>query len=428
MQKTVYKIDDICEIKSGKRLPANCDFAEKPTDYPYIRARDIKNGKIDTDNLMYLTEDVHEKIKRYIIEKSDIVITIVGASVGDVGFADEKVHGFNLTENAVRLTKFNSEVYSKYLFYILYQKRFHDYMQLIAGASAQPKLGIYKIKRINIELPKKDLQIKIASILSQYDNLIENNNKRIKILEQMAENLYKEWFVRFRFPGHEKETLKSTTWGKIPNSFQIKKMQDVITYYIGGGWGNDDKSEMFPIEAYVIRGTDFSYVVKGDISTCPLRFHKKSNVDSRQLQENDIIIEISGGTAEQPVGRVCLVSKDLIQRLNGVVICASFCKLIRLDKARVSPVYFYYWMKYLYETRIIEKFQLQSTGIINFKFDYFLRKGEILLPSNETMKAFEKQVLPLRAKIEILAQQNQNLIKQRDLLLPRLMSGKLQVK
>ena len=422
------KLGDLCEIKSGKRLPQNCDFADRKTQFPYIRARDIKNGRISTEDLVYIEADVQKRIKKYIIEKDDIAITIVGASVGDVGYAEECVNGYNLTENAVRLTSYNEKVYSKYLFYVLYQKQYRDYMQLIAGAAAQPKLGIYKIKQICVELPEMSAQIKIASIISQHDALIENNNKRIKLLEQMAENLYKEWFVRFRFPDYQNTEFENSALGKIPKTFSVVKIKDVIDDYIGGGWGNDDSDKSFSIGAYVIRGTDFPNIKKGNISSCPFRYHKASNYSSRRLKKDDIIIEVSGGTAEQPVGRTIIIPEDIINRFGGKVICASFCKMLRLKHNAISPMYFIYWMNYLYQSRIIDKFQLQSTGIINFKFEYFLRKGDVLLPSQDIMIDFANKVKKIKDQINKIAEISDNLIKQRDMLLPRLMSGKLELK
>lgn len=295
------------------------------------------------------------------------------------------------------------------------------------------KTGFYErhfklLKKTCIPDYALDYQQNIVSVLSVYDDLIENNNKRIQILEQMAQELYKEWFVRFRFPGHEKVKYKDTCFGKIPDMFSLVKMQDVFEYYIGGGWGNEDSSDKFPVGAYVIRGTDFSRVIKGDISTLPFRYHKNSNYKSRQLKPYDIIIEISGGTSEQPVGRAIFITNNILNRLGNKAICASFCKLIRLQTNKISPMYFHYWMKYLYDTRFIDRFQLQSTGIINFKFEYFLRKGDVLLPSQEIMKNFECAIRPLHDQIDLLATINANLAKQRDLLLPRLMSGKLEIK
>ena len=311
--------------------------------------------------------------------------------------------------------------------YICYLLNNLDIAGYVTG-SAQPKLSQGNLNKIKIQLPSLSTQQKIASILSSYDRLIENNTRRIRLLEQMAENLYKEWFVRFRFPEHENVEMVKSKYGRIPSNFNIIQMQDVFDYYVGGGWGQENMSNDFSEEASVIRGADFPKVYQYDISTCPRRFHKKSNYRSRQLEDGDIVMEISGGTSEQPVGRTILVTQSLIDRFdNGKVICASFCKLIRLRKNVISPFFFYYWMKFLYDTRIINRFQLQSTGIINFKFEPFLRKGDVMLPPTNVMNSFESHVVPIHKEMNKLAQQNQLLTRQRDLLLPRLMSGKLEV-
>ena len=189
----------------------------------------------------------------------------------------------------------------------------------------------------------------------------------------------------------------------------------------------DEEDKDFSVEAYVIRGTDFPNVSVGNLSTCPLRYHKQSNYKSRKMQKHDIVIEISGGTDEKPVGRSLLVTQDVLERFDNRVICASFCKLVRLNFEVVSPIFFYYWMQFLYDTRIIDRYQLQSTGIINFQFEYFLKKGDIMIPPKELMEKFDELIEPIHNEIAALSKQNENLIKQRDLLLPRLMSGKLEV-
>lgn len=326
----------------------------------------------------------------------------------------------------IALFKIGNEDRAKWLYYYLSTSTVQNYFDLVASGTSQHFIGLGHLRKFRVENYREDSK-RITDILSTYDSLIEVNNKRIKVLEQMAENLYKEWFVRFRFPGHETAEFEDGRLGKIPTTFSVIKMQDAFEYYIGGGWGNDEEDKDFPVEAYVIRGTDFPRVKKGDISSCPLRYHKTSNYSSRELKPDDIILEASGGTADQPVGRTLLVTSDVIQRLGGKVICASFCKQIRINKDVVSPIFFYYWMQFLYDTRIIDRFQLQSTGIINFQFEYFLRKGEIMIPPKEIMKSFEALIQPLHKEIALIAKKNANLTKQRDLLLPRLMSGKLEV-
>ena len=361
----------------------------------------------------------HTDVEKF---KNKIILGRGGAYCGSVAYCKD---GFNATDNTL-ITSCNEDyiIYS-YAYYLLKSFNLNNY----AGGAAQPLITQSILKRLKCDIPDINVQRRIASILSTYDTLIENNSARIRLLEKMAENLYKEWFVRFRFPGHEDVEKRNSKYGKLPKTFEIVKMNEVFDYYIGGGWGEEEQSDGFPEEASVIRGADFPNIWHYDIGSCPRRFHKAKNYKARQLEDGDIIMEISGGTSEQPVGRTVLVTEDLLERFpNKRLICASFCKLIRLKKDVVSTYYFYYWMKFLYDTRIIDRFQLQSTGIINFKFEPFLRRGDVVLPPKELMLAFERQVSLYHKEMNQLAKQNSLLARQRDLLLPRLMSGKLEVR
>ncbi|WP_294112260.1 restriction endonuclease subunit S [uncultured Fibrobacter sp.] len=419
-------LGNYCSITSSKRIFAD-QYVEKGV--PFYRSKEIieKNNGQDISEPLYIEPEVYETIKKKfgVPQKGDLLLTSVG-TIGIPYIVKDEQFYFK-DGNLTWMRNFSKELSSKYLYYWISSKFGKVSLVNRCIGSSQAALTIDILKNYKLFIPKRDIQDKVISILSAYDNLIENNDKRIKILEQMAENLYKEWFVRFRFPGHETTRFVPSNMGKIPSTFTLAKMQDVFEYYIGGGWGEDEYSSDFPVEAKVIRGADFPFVERGDLGTCPNRFHKESNYKARKLEPGDIILEVSGGTAEQPVGRTILVSQQMLDRFNGQVICASFCKLVRLKKEKISPVYFYYWMQFLYETRIIDRFQLQSTGIINFKFEYFLKKGDVMLPPSEIMKKFEDLVSPIHAQIEKLAMETENLIKQRDLLLPRLMSGKLAV-
>ena len=410
------------EIVTGKTPPTeNPDFYGG--EYPFITPSDIvsfdKKYLQSTDRT--LSTLGANKIKSSKLPANSICFVCIGSTIGKMCMTN----CVSYTNQQINSIIPNEKCDSDYLFYLL--RYANEYFRSIGAGTGSGKGIVNKtiFSKTKIQISeKKEHQQRIASILSVYDNLIENNNKRIKILEQMAENLYKEWFVRFRFPDY----LENSTLGKIPKTFSVVKMKDVIDDYIGGGWGNDNPDKSFSIGAYVIRGTDFPNIKTGNISSCPFRYHKSSNYTSRKLKKDDIIIEVSGGTAEQPVGRTIIITEDILNRFGGKVICASFCKMLRLKTDIVSPMYFIYWMNYLYQSRIIDKFQLQSTGIINFKFEYFLRKGDVLLPPQDIMIDFSNKVEKLKAQINKIAEINDNLIKQRDMLLPRLMSGKLEAK
>ena len=113
------KLGDICSIKSGKRLPKGADFSSCPTENKYIRARDIKNGVINGEDLAFISNEVKERLSKYIVNTNDVIVTIAG-TIGEVAFVTSQYDGVNLTENAIRLTDFDHEVNSKYVFYTLY--------------------------------------------------------------------------------------------------------------------------------------------------------------------------------------------------------------------------------------------------------------------------------------------------------------------
>ncbi len=418
------RIKDLGEIITGNTPPRN------RTDYygnyiPFVKATDIDvNSKFTYSPEEYYSEIAFKKYKKSLIPKGSTCVVTIGTVGKKMTMAHTDMF-INQAMNAiVPYKKFDNE----YIYYLLKYNLFQ--LKGIDSGTTSGRENISKSAFSNIQVSVIDdisTQRRIGMILAKYDELIEMNNQRIKKLEQTAEELYKEWFVRFRFPNYQNTEFEKSSLGRIPSSFKILKMSDVISCYIGGGWGADVEDSSYPQKAYVIRGTDFPKVEKGDISSVPCRFHKESNYKARSLKENDIVIEISGGTAEQPVGRAILISKRILNRLDNQLICASFCKQLRLNTNIISPIYYLYWIKFLYDTRMIERYQLQSTGIINFKFEYFLKKGDVLLPPDEIMNAFSQKVSALREQIDILATQNENLIKQRDLLLPRLMSGKLEV-
>lgn len=389
MEQEVFQLSEICEIKSGKRIPKDMSFVEVPTNHPYIRARDIKDGRINIDSLIYLEDNVYEKIKKYIIRSNDIAITIVGASVGDIAYAQQNVDRYNLTENAVRLTNFNNKVHSKYLFYMLYQKQYKDYMQLIAGAAAQPKLGIYKIQKIKVKLPNQLKQIEIASILSTYDDLIEKNNRKIEILQEMAEELYKEWFVRFRFPGYK--TAKFIDG--IPEGWKETKLGNICKITTGNKDANEATGDgLYPF------------------FTCARETTLTTN---EYILDTDAIL-VSGNGSYTGLVKKFSGKFDLYQRTYALY-----------DFNDVDWLYIYWVMKTDFEPKHMGG---TNGAAIPYITKPVLQKYKLLVPNKDLLNEAGKIFAYCHKQCNLLEKQNNNLKQQRDLLLPRLMSGKLEVK
>ncbi len=395
-----YKIKEIADIKSGKRLPKGMDFSSEKTEYGYIRARDIKERKIKSDNLVYIDESIREKIKKYIINKDDIAITIVGENIGDIGICSEELDNFNLTENAVRLTNYNKKIVDPiYLSYYLNQNFMKEYMKLIGSGAAQGKLGIYKIEKIKVELPNIEKQKKIASILFQYDNLIDNNSKRILLLEQIIENIYIEWFARFRFPEYKNYSfIDSKPYGwiygnksnmKIPFNWHFGKLEEIGKFVRGKNITSDKMQEgNIPVISAGIE---------------PSGYHNESNVKGKCLT-----MSASGANAGY-------------LKYNLEDIWAADCSYYQNDE----NIWFVYSSLKFIEAAIKN---LQVGSAQPHVYAKNINKLNIIIPEENFIKMYNDFVNPMFEEIKKLNEKNEILIKQRDLLLPRLMSGKLEVK
>ena len=379
------RIGDIATVKGGKRIPKGDSLILETTAHPYIRARDIRFGQITFDDPVYVSETVFPKIKRYIVEEDDICIVIVGANIGDVGSVPKSLHGANLTENAVRLTNLRHDVHNTYLKYALLTRSAKEQMKLFAAGAAQSKLGIYKVNEVQLPLPSLDSQCKIAAILSAYDGLIENNNKRIKLLEQAAHDLYREWFVHFRFPSHEDVEMvnSGTDFGMIPRGWEAIRLEDAMEL----AYGKALKKNVRIPGRYPVYGSAGIIDTHNDylVNAPGIVVGRKGNVGSVFWADDNFY----------PIDTVYYVKTDLC-----------------------LPYVFY---------------NLQNQNFINNdaavpglsrRQAYSL---PFVVPPESTAKRFEDIVSPIFQQVYGLRKRHTALMEARDLLLPRLVSGELDV-
>ena len=377
-----YEIKDICKIKSGKRLPKGTDFSEKPTKHKYIRARDIKNGKIDGSDLGYISEEIHKKIARYIVNTNDIIITIAG-TIGEVALVSKKFDGVNLTENAVRLTEFSKDVCPEFLAYILKSPERKEYMEQVAGGSAQPKLGIYKIEAIKVDLPDIQIQHKIADILSAYDDLIENNQKQIKLLEEAAQRLYKEWFVDLRFPGHENTKIVDG----VPEGWSKTNINEILTFHRGYDLTkNEMKAGRYPVVG----------------STTVIGYHNEF-----KIKGPGIVTGRSGS-----LGKYQFIWDNFWPHNTSLYI----------SDYKDHNIFFVYSL-----LQTVDFTSLNNGGAIPTLNRNVLSNIEVIEPEKKLQDMFAKIVEPHYQKIKNLEKQNDRLKTARGLLLPKLMSGEVEV-
>lgn len=173
-----------------------------------------------------------EKSSTRLAKVGDVVVASAGQGKtrGQVAYCLTDTY-INQSIIAIRAKK--DVLNSKYLFYNL-SSRYNELRLLSDSSSSRGSLTVKIFEELNIDLPEIEKQNKIAKVLSNYDDLIENNNKRIKILEEMAQKIYKEWFVDFRFPGHETATFKQTELGDIPTNWEVANIEKYYNTSSGG--------------------------------------------------------------------------------------------------------------------------------------------------------------------------------------------------
>ena len=340
----------------------------------------------------------HNEIK----VKAPGIVTGRSGTIGKFQFLNTDFWPHNTT---LWVTDFkgNDEKFSYYLLHTL------DFKSL-NGGGAVPSLNRNFLSSINIKVPPLSTQRRIASILSAYDDLIENNLKRIKLLEEKAQLHYKELIQEMSYTKNKREEY----------------IKDCLAFYIGGGWGEEVYKEIFAEPAYVIRGTDIPDVRGGNVSGVPLRFHKTSNLEARKMMIGDIVFEISNGQINN-IGRTVLISQRLLGQFDKPVMCASFAKLIRV-KDIVSPEFFYLYLNEGQQNGLLYQYKSNSAnGINNFAFETFIAEVKIPLPNKTEMKIFTNKIKPIFSLICSLGEQNAKLREARDILLPRLMNGEIVV-
>ena len=405
MKWELKSFDEIGFIGRGKsrHRPRNAEHLYGG-EYPFVQTGDIKaaNFKIRQYSQTYNEAGLAQS---KLWKEGTLCITIA-ANIADTAILGidacfpDSIIGFvpYQDKSDVRFVKY---------FFDIFQAR----MKSIAVGAAQDNLSLEKLLSFKIPTPPLPTQRKIASILSAYDDLIENNLKRIKLLEEKAQLEYKELVQELNYAKTKREEY----------------VKDCLAFYIGGGWGEEEYKEGFDEPAYVIRGTDIPDAKKGEIKNVPFRYHKESNLASRKMVIGDIVFEVSGGSKGQPVGRSILVTEKMLNQFGKPVMCASFCKMLRPNE-NVTPEFFYLYLLASHENGVIAQYEKHSaSNIVNYGFEEFIREQKITIPKDSELKEFTEKVKPIFNLISTLGEQNTKLREARDILLPKLMNGQIEV-
>lgn len=381
METTTYKISDIGEVVGGGTpSTANSDFWGG--DIPWISPKDLTGYKsvYISHGESFLTKTGLKSGTR-LLPKGTVLFSS-RAPIGYVAIASNPI----CTNQGFKSIICNKEIINP-LFLYYYIKGNLDYIKLFGTGATFPEISGAAMRKIKVQIPTLPTQQKIASILSSYDRLIENNTRRIRLLEQMAENLYKEWFVRFRFPEHENVEMVNG----LPKGWKVKRYEEELNIRYGKGLSTEQLKE----EGYPVFGSN------GQIG-----FY-----DSYMYEDPQILISCRGassGIVNISLPKSFITSNSLIcERTEKTESLYEYLKYYFLNNNLVQ-----------YQTGSAQP-QITINNIVKLK---------LLVPELKVQRSFSEKIRVIDMEIYNLQSQIQLLTRQRDLLLPRLMSGKLEVK
>tara|TARA_B110000211_G_scaffold189077_1_gene215180 strand:- start:10902 stop:12254 length:1353 start_codon:yes stop_codon:yes gene_type:complete len=425
-QLVPVELGEFCKVDSGFAFKSE-QFSDDCNDVFLVKGSNLGHRQIKWDEGPWWNVDDYEKLERYQLREQDVLLAMDRPIVGGqlkYSWIKEGDPKSLLVQRVARLRAIEPED-QKFLRYVIASPAFLQYIDTITTGVNVPHISGPDIRKYKFNLLEKGARLKIAEIIDAYDDLIENNLKRIKLLEEMAQITYEEWFVRMKFPGHETAMFDKETG--LPEGWSASNLGHFIEHEIGGGWGEEEASKEFSESAYVIRGTDFDGLPTGKTQNVPLRWHKKSNLASRKLAPGDIIFEVSGGSQNEGVAKTVLMTEELLSLFNEDVMCASFCKLARPISTEVGH-YLFYFLRFLRKIKASEVFEIRSaSNIVNYNWTAFLKFQEVNLPSESLLGEFHTFSENSTKQTSVLAKQVKLLKEARDILLPRLMTGMIDI-
>lgn len=396
-------------VSVGHVGPTSEFFSNSSDGVPFIRSQDVRPGRLMLDGVVHIAPSFHEKLKKSQLKAGDLLIVRVGANRGDTCEVPQGVGKLNCA-NVVFARPIEPNGFVTYYFRSAFGR---EMLLSVTTGSAQGVLNTQTVARLPIPVPPLAAQQKISAILSAYDNLIENNQRRIILLENMAEEIYREWFIRRRFPGHEKvKVIKG-----VPEGWSFDKASMFIGLAKGKSYAGeeltDDTGHMPFINLKSInRG--------GGYREDGLKYYSGRYKPEQVVHQNDVVMAVTDMTQDRVViGRVARIP---YLGEKGAVISLDTVKLVPKN---IHKTFLYAYMRHSGFANFIKEFA-NGANVLHLKPD-LITQQKIIVPPKQLQNEFAPLVEPLYAEADLLGMANRRLEKIRDALLPRLISGKLSV-
>jgi type I restriction enzyme S subunit len=371
----------------------------------------LGDGSVDTNNTKrYISrEEFARKYSHFAVENRDIVVASSGNTYGKVGRISRTHLPVMMNTSVIRFhSKDRARLNDDYLYAFLRSPLFRQQVEQYVIGSAQPNFGPAHLKMMTLPLPELSVQKRIAGTLSAYDDLIDNNTRRIAILEDMAQALYREWFVNIRFPGHEEVKLVDSLRGKVPKGWEVRKVTEAVLVNPRTTIPKETKKPHVPMDSL---STNSMLIGEANV--------RSGNAGSKFRNGDTLFARITPCLENGKTAFVSFLTSD-----SDVAIGST--EFIVLRSKTLCPEYVYLMARSNEFRDNAIKSMSGASGRQRVQekcFDKFL----IAQPDENTLEQFQSLTKPMFRLVHSLAEKNKNLRRTRDLLLPKLISGEVSV-
>jgi type I restriction enzyme S subunit len=397
----------------GEIHPKTEDFVQEGV--PFIMASDFKNGRINYAGCAKITERQAEGLRKGFAHNGDVLLTHK-ATIGETAIVEYDAHPYVMLTPQVTYYRVRNQqaLCNRYLKYYFDSSLLQQTLHMLAGSgSTRAYLGITEQQRLPVIVPPPDKQRKIAAILSAYDDLIANNQRRIALLEGMAEEIYREWFVRMRFPGSEAAKF----FKGVPESWHKRRLSDYCLIVKGKSYAAEDLTDDDTAMPFV---TLKSFNRGGGYRADGLKYYKGEFKPNQVAKRGDLVMAVTDMTQDRVVVGQAARVPNLGER--GCVISLDVIKVVPTD---ANHLFLYLFLRYSGFASYIREFA-NGANVLHLKPDLVGRQ-EVAFPPTLLQERMANLVEPMIDEAEQLATTTQKLAEAQSALLPRLISGKLKV-
>ena len=397
-----WKLKECClSISDGDHLPP----PKSNAGIPFITISNIDStNHLDFKNTLFVPIEYYDKLDS--IRKAqigDIIYSVVGSFGKPVLIKDNKKFAF---QRHIAILRPNSSIVdSRYLYYVMLTREFYMQADSVAIGAAQRTISLTSLRNMKVKLPSLDFQQRIATILSRYDSLIENYQMQIKLLEESAQRLYKEWFIDLRFPGHENTKIVDG----VPEGWEKKKIGDISKTTSGGTPSRTNNSFYSGSIMWVKTKELCDGFILGTEEKITEEAIKKSS--AKIVPAGSILMAIYGAT----IGKLGIATKDLT--------CNQACCVFLISEDNPLRWYIFNW---LLQNRNFLISQGKGAAQPNLSQD-MIKGFELIIPDDKSLRGYHLLINPIYLNIKSLQSQICQLTEARNRLLPKLMNGEIDV-